>query len=110
MMAFMLDPHFKALHVVENLVGHRNVIRLASEYDVKVVVLLLMLCFDWLNLVAGTSAISAIDVARLELEENMFGVGASIEKSSRTLITRELSLFRRLSIPSSTCADPLAWW
>jgi hypothetical protein len=46
MMAFMLDPHFKALHIVENLVGRGNVIRLASEYDVKVVVLLLMVCFD----------------------------------------------------------------
>jgi hypothetical protein len=69
-----------------------------------------MVCFDWLNLVAGTFVISAIDVARPELEENMFGVGASIEKSSHTLIIRELSLFRRLSIPSSTCADPLAWW
>jgi len=69
-----------------------------------------MVCFDWLNLVVGTSAISAFDVARPELEENMFGVGASIEKSSCALITRELSLFRRLSIPSCTCANPLAWW
>ncbi len=29
MMAIMLDTHFKALHVMENLVGHENVIQLA---------------------------------------------------------------------------------
>lgn len=26
------------------------------------------------------------------------------------MVVGELSLFRRLSIPSSACADPLAWW
>jgi hypothetical protein len=62
-------------------VGHENAIQLASEYDVKVVALLSMVCFDRLNLVVGTFAIAVIDVIRLELEENMFGVGASIEKS-----------------------------
>jgi hypothetical protein len=73
---------------------------LASEYDVKVVIPLLMVCFGRLNLVVGISAIAAIDVVRLELEKNMFGVGASIEESSQALVTR-ISLFRRLSIPSS---------
>jgi hypothetical protein len=83
---------------------------LASEYDVKVVVPLLMVCFDRLNLVASTFAIATIYVARLELEENLFGVGASIEESSQALVIGELSLFGRLSIPSFACAYPLAWW
>jgi hypothetical protein len=81
MMAFMLDPHFKALCIVENLVGHKNAIRLTFEYDFKVVVPLLMVCFDWLNHVANTSVIASINVARPELEENMFEYGASIEES-----------------------------
>jgi hypothetical protein len=46
----------------------------------------------------------------LELEKNMFGMGASIEESSWALITEELSLFRRLSISSSTCTNLLTWW
>ncbi len=46
MMVIMLDQCFKALHVVENLVGHGNTIWLASEYDVKVVIPLLIVCFD----------------------------------------------------------------
>jgi hypothetical protein len=33
-----------------------------------------------------------------------------IEESSQALITRELSLFKRLFIHSSACAHPLAWW
>jgi hypothetical protein len=68
-MAIMSNPCFKALHIVENLVGCGNAIRLASEYDVKVDVLLLMVCFDWLNLVVGTFAIATINVVRLELEK-----------------------------------------
>jgi hypothetical protein len=44
----MLDPLFKALRIVENLVGCRNAIQLTFEYDVKVVPFL-MVCFDWLN-------------------------------------------------------------
>ncbi len=54
---------------------------MASKYDVKVVVSLLMVCFDKVNLVANTYTIATIDVVGLELKENMFGVGA-IEESS----------------------------
>ncbi len=110
MMAIMLDPHFKALHIMENLVGCMNAIWLTFEYDVKVVVPLLMVCFDWLNLITCTFAFATIYVARPKLEENLFGVGVSIEESFSALVTWELSLFRRLFIPSFACADPLAWW
>jgi len=82
MLAIMLDPCFKALHLEENLVGHGDAIRLAFEYDVKVVVPLLMVCFDKLNPIANTSIVVVFDVAGPKLEENMFGVGASIGKSS----------------------------
>jgi hypothetical protein len=46
MMAIMLNPHFKLLAIVENLVGHGNAIQLASKSNVKVVIPLLMACFD----------------------------------------------------------------
>jgi len=75
-----------------------------------VVVPLLMVCFDWLNLITGTSTFATIYVAKPKLEENSFGVGVSIEESFSALVTWELSLFRRLFIPSFACADPLAWW
>jgi hypothetical protein len=65
------------------------------KYDVKVVILLLMVCIYQLNLIANTSVVVAIDVVRLDLEENVFSVGASIEKSFQTLVTNELSLFKR---------------
>jgi hypothetical protein len=45
-----------------------------------------------------------MSVIRPELEKNMFGVGASIEESSRALVTGELSLSKRLSICSFSCA------
>jgi hypothetical protein len=46
MMVIMLDTHFKALRIVESLVGCRNAIRLTFEYDAKFVILLLMVCFE----------------------------------------------------------------
>jgi hypothetical protein len=82
MMAIMLDPRFKALRIMANLVGRANAIRLVFEYDVKVVVPLLMVCFDRLNHVARTTSIVTIDATGPELEDNMFRVGASIEESS----------------------------
>jgi hypothetical protein len=45
-----------------------------------------------------------------KLEKNMFGAGVLNEESSWALVIGELSLFKRLSIPSSTCVDPLTWW
>jgi hypothetical protein len=81
-MAIMLDPCFKALHLEENLVGRGDVIRSASEYDVKVVVPPLMVCFDKLNPIVNTSVVVVFDVVGPKLEENIFGVGASIGKSS----------------------------
>jgi hypothetical protein len=43
----------------------------------------------------------------LEEESNMFGVGTFVEKSSQALVIKQLSLFKRLSIPSFTFEDPL---
>jgi hypothetical protein len=40
----------------------------------------------------------------------MFSVGASMEESSCVLVARELYLFKRLSIPTFACVDPLSWW
>ncbi len=44
-----------------------------------------------------------------EDETNMFGVGASMEESSRALVTKELLLFWRLAIPPPVCTNPFAW-
>ncbi len=46
----------------------------------------------------------------LQNEGNMFGVGASFEESSWTLIIRKLFLFKRLSILPITYENPLVWW
>jgi hypothetical protein len=94
---------------VESLVGCGNAIMLASKYDAKVVISLLMVCFEWLNPSTITTNTTFDDVG-LEVEKNMFREETSIEESSRALITGELFLFRRLSISSSTCAYLLTWW
>ncbi len=55
--------------------GKWDVIWLVSKYDVKVVIPFFMACFDQLNLTTTSSVVVKVDVVRLELEENMFGVG-----------------------------------
>jgi hypothetical protein len=67
MMVIMLDPHFKALCIVENLMCHGNVIQLAFEYYAKVGVLVLMVCFDRLNPTTIMSIATTIDVMGREL-------------------------------------------
>ncbi len=112
MMAIMLDPCFKSLCVVENLLGRQNVIQLAIEYDVKIVIPFLMVCFEWLNFIAinASATIVIVDVVGEKFDENMFGVGASIDESSCALVTRELFMFKRLLVLPFECVDPLAWW
>jgi len=60
---------------------HGNAIQLTFEYHVEVVIPLSMVCSDKLNLIANAFDITTIDVARSNLEENMFGVRVSIKES-----------------------------
>jgi hypothetical protein len=78
MMDIMLDPCFKALCIVEHLVRCRNVVILTFEYDAKVVIVFLMVCFDQLN-PNTTAFMTTTNDMGWELEENMFGVGLSIK-------------------------------
>jgi hypothetical protein len=59
MLAIMLDPRFKFLWIVDNYVGCGEAICLASKYDVKIVIPLLMTCFDKLNPTSKACAICA---------------------------------------------------
>jgi hypothetical protein len=94
---------------VKNLVGHGIATWLVSKYHVKVVIPFLMLCFDWLNLIANAYVVTSLDVVGLDdLEKGMFGVLVTLEKSSQgALVTKELFLFLKLCIPPSTCANLL---
>jgi hypothetical protein len=88
---------------MESFVGHRNAICLATKYDEKEVIPFLMTIFDRLNPIIE-AIIPPFDKHNVQIKEednNMFGVGAYIKESSRALITTELSLFQKLSIPQS---------
>jgi len=64
-------------------VGCGNAIHLASKYDLKEVIPLLMTIFESLNLSIQAKVVASIDGFFVEEEEtNMFGVGAYVEKSS----------------------------
>ncbi len=86
-----------------------NAIRLASKYDDKIVILLLMVCFERLNL-SIVVIVTTTNDEKLELEQNMFEMGVSVEESSQTLVTAELSLLKKFYVSSSACANPLTWW
>jgi len=64
-----------------------------------------MTFFETLNLIVET-CISFGHGDELEGEGNIFGVGASFEESSQALVTRKLYLFKKLSMPPTTCEDP----
>ncbi len=80
----MLDPYYKSLQVVENYVERGNIIRLASKYDLKKVIPLLMTIFERLNPSIQAKVVASIDGLPIEEEEKtiMFGVEAYVEESS----------------------------
>jgi hypothetical protein len=107
----MLDPRFKSLRVVENYVGCGACIHFAIEYDANAVIPLLTIVFEVLNPIVQTCAVEVVGFGDfIEKDNNIFGVGTSMEESSCAFVVWELSLFMRLSISTITCVDPLAWW
>ncbi len=72
-----------------------------------------MTIFEQLKLIIQAQTIVPIDGFAFEdeyEEMNVFNIGASMGESSWALIIGELSLFQKLSILLSICANPLAWW
>jgi len=67
--------------------------------------------FEVLNPIVQACAIKVVGFGGFnEKNNNIFGVGTSMEESSHALIVGELSLFKRLYVIPTTCVDPLAWW
>jgi len=71
-----------------------------------------MTVFERSNPYIQAQVVALVDGLPLqEVETNMFGVGAFMEKSLWALVTGKLSLFWRLTIPPRPmCIDLLAWW
>jgi hypothetical protein len=93
-------------------VGCGACICLATEYDANAVIPLLMITFEVLNPFVHACAIEVVGYVVgsgdfIEENNNIFGVGASMEKSLHGLIFGELSLFKRLFITPTTSVDPL---
>jgi hypothetical protein len=56
-----------------------------------------MVSFDWLNPTTTNTHITTIEVFGEDLEENMFGVGTTIEESLHALVIGELFLLKEAS-------------
>ncbi len=69
---------------------------MATKYDARIVIPLLMVCFELLNPTTINVFVVAVvvDVVGEEFEENMFDVGASIEESSRALVIENYRCLR----------------
>ncbi len=88
-------PRFKSLKVVKNYVGCGACICLVTEYDANIVILLLMTMFEVVNPIVQAWAIEIVgSITRfsvsIEEANNIFGVGASMKKSSHVLVVGEL--------------------
>jgi len=93
------------------LTRREDYIPITYEFDVNVIILLLMSVFEILNHIIQTCVAIVVGFNDfIEEDCNIFGVGTSMEKFKCAIIIWELSLFKRLSI-IITCDDPLAlWW
>ncbi len=92
--------------------GRGAYIRLVTKYDSNAIILFLTIMFEVLNPFVQACAIEVVRHVVgfgdfIKENNNIFGVGASMEKSSHGLIFGEYSLFKRLSITPTTSVDPL---
>jgi hypothetical protein len=109
----MLDPCFKSLQIVENYVGFGATIRLASKYDSKIVIPLLMACFDPLNPSSqDVRLLLMCSILNLKKKKVICLVLEHPWKNPLMilLLERTFKKFKRLFIPASTCVDLLSWW
>jgi hypothetical protein len=86
---------------------------LASQYDVKTIIPLLVTCFDQLNPTSqGCGTIIDLPTPHFEQKNVICLVLKHPWSKSPLMLLLLLSfyLFRRLSILPFTCADPLSWW
>ncbi len=115
MRVLMFGPRFKSLKVVENYVGHGAYIHLVAKYDVNAIILFLVIVFEVINSIVQACVVEVVGYVdgfgdSIEENNNIFGVGASMEESSCALVVGELSLFMRLYVTHATCFDTLVWW
>ncbi len=85
----------KSLQVVENYVGHGDSICLVSKYDVNVIIPFLTMVFEALLNHMVQTCVMTIDGLVVGCNDfikgiNIFGVGASMEKSLCALLVWEL--------------------
>jgi hypothetical protein len=72
--------------------------------------MLLITCFDNLDLIIEAYTFVGPRGDELEDEDNMFWVGASFEKSFQPFSIGELSLLKRLFTFLATCENLVIWW
>jgi hypothetical protein len=100
---------------VENYAGHGACIHLVGKYDVNAIIPLSVIAFEVINSIVQACVIEVVGYVdgfgdSIEENNNIFGVGASMEESSCALIVGELSLFMRLYLTHATCVNTLVWW
>jgi hypothetical protein len=90
MLAFMLDPKFKTLKCVKNVIGKDKAQAIMVEYDSKFLISMLVVVFKCFNLSRAETPLPQTHVE----DESLFGVPTSNEEASENLLKFELSLFR----------------
>jgi hypothetical protein len=80
-------------------------VAIVFDYDMQVVLPLLMQCFKRLH----PTAESQQPVTPVS-ENSIFGAQASAEEVILAQLKSELSLFRRLHVADGECDGPLLWW
>ncbi len=111
MLTLMFDFQFKSLRVVENYLGCVARVHFTAKHDVNVIIIFLMTMFEVLNFIVQTCVVEVVGFVigfdnSIEEETNIFGVGASMEKSSHAFVVGELSLFKRLFVIPYTLLIP----
>jgi hypothetical protein len=103
MMAFMLDPRYKGLKCVANLIRKDRTHVLVEEYEKKKLVPLLVVVFKSFYPCYPQTPLPN----PLVLDDLLFGESTSIEEG---LLKSKLFLFCQIVVSKEDLKSPLAWW
>jgi hypothetical protein len=109
----MLDPHFKDLGLVQ-YVGKEKDALIVGEYDMYVLLLLLVHAYKFLNHYATSETIVVSTMTNFEMNNSKVGSLYNlmeIDKEVVLLVVKEqVRHYRTKKVSDEGCKDPFAWW
>jgi hypothetical protein len=102
----IFDPFYKSMQCIIELLGREAAKNVVTEYDMKVMIPLLIKVNKLLNPTGDNTTIEIADF----FANSLFDAPTSAEEISEVLLVSEFSIFCCVVVLEEGVAKPLTWW